>query len=261
MGSRAPLPLAASLVLVGALLLATVPAGPAQAGRGRPWPGHPDRVLVDHVVRPGDTATGLATRYHAWTRELVALNHLDRAGTLRVGERVRIPVVVSAARRHRADGRTPAASTGRRPSATPARHAEGWRHWRMTRTEVRQAIGRAARRHGVPVALAQAVGWQESGWHQPLRSSAGAVGVMQVLPATGLWMSLYAGRGLDLFDTHDNITAGVTLLRVLLAETGTTRRAVGAYYQGLGGVRRHGLYPETRRYVDNVLAIRDRLRH
>jgi hypothetical protein len=34
---------------------------------------------------------------------------------------------------------------------------------------------------------------------------------------------------------------------------------VGAYYQGLGAVRRHGLYDDTRAYVDNVLAIKHRL--
>jgi len=109
------------------------------------------------------------------------------------------------------------------------------------------------------VRLAQAVAWQESGWQQSAHSSAGAIGVMQVLPGTGMWMSLYAHRPLDLRDTHDNITAGVTLLRVLLGETRSNRRAVGAYYQGLAGVRRHGLLPETRRYVANVLALRDRL--
>src|SRR3954447_25445202 len=193
-----------------ALALPIVAAGPAEA-RTTPWPGHPDRRLVTHVVRAGDTATGLATRFHAWTRELVALNHLDRAGTLRVGERIRIPVVVSAARRSRTP--TPATVPAHQPahqsahqSATPS--ARGWRHWRMTRPEVRRAIARQAVRHGVPVRLAQAVGWQESGWYQPVRSSAGALGVMQVLPATGRWMSLYAGRRLDLRETHDNITAG-----------------------------------------------------
>ncbi len=62
------------------------------------WPLHPGRRLVRHTVRPGDTATGLAVRYHAWTRELRSLNHLGRHGTLYVGQRIRIPVVVAAAR-------------------------------------------------------------------------------------------------------------------------------------------------------------------
>jgi hypothetical protein len=244
-------PAVALSALAVTLLLTLVTVAPAEA-RGRPWPGHPDRRIVVHVVAPGDTATGLAVRYHAWTRELVALNRLGRSAALHVGERVRIPVVVSALPRQ-----------APRPEAhpRPARHhgSDGWRHWRMSRSEVRALIARTARRHDVPVRLAQAVGWQESGWHQRVRSSAGAVGVMQVLRGTGLWMSLYAGRPLHLRDTHDNVTAGVTLLRVLLDETRRTRRAIGAYYQGLGAVHQHGLYRETRRYVANVLAIRDRL--
>lgn len=255
------------LAVAAAIAVTALDASPADA-RGRPWPGHPDRALVNHVVRPGDTATGLATRYHAWTRELVALNHLDRAATLRVGERIRIPVVLSALPRHRkpapaspAPTPPPAASTPRQPSPSHVTGVDkhGWRHWRMSREEVKRAIGREAVRHGVPARLAQAVGWQESGWYQPVRSPAGALGVMQVLPTTGLWMSMYAGRPLDLRDTHDNIIAGVTLLRVLLDETRSTRRAIGAYYQGLGAVREHGLYPSTKQYVRNVLALRDRL--
>jgi soluble lytic murein transglycosylase-like protein len=193
-------------------------------------------------VQPGETATGLAVRYHAWTRELVSINHLGPGATLHAGERVRIPVVLSAARRERAS------------SLASAGHEE------MTRDEVRRAIGREARRLGVPVRLAQAVAWQESGWQQPVRSPVGALGVMQVLPSTGLWMSLYAHRPLDLRDTDDNITAGVTLLRVLLDETRRTRSAVAAYYQGLGALRRHGMYSDTRRYVANVRAVRQGLR-
>lgn len=251
-----------------ALVVALTLVAPASASaRGKPWPGHPDRRLVSHVVQPGDTATGLATRYHAWTRELIALNDLGPRALLRVGDRIRIPVVVSAARADRArrpaaEPKRPGTRSDREEQVSPkaARmRAAGWRHWRMSRTEVRAAITRAAQRRDVPVRLARAVAWQESGWHQPLRSSAGALGVMQVLPTTGLWMSLYLGRPLNLRDTHDNIAAGVMLLRVLLDETRSTRRAVAAYYQGLSGVRRHGMYPETRRYVRSVLALRDRL--
>lgn len=250
----------AVLVLLAGLLQVVLVAAPAEA-RGRPWPGHPDRLLVDHRVRPGDTATGLATRYHAWTRELVRLNHLGRAATLRVGETVLIPVVVSAAARHRTPHpAAPAVPPAAPPPPATDPTAQGWRHWRLSPAEVKQVIAREAQRRGVPVRLAQAVGYQESGWHQPLTSPAGALGVMQVLPGTGLWMSLYVGRPLDLRDTHDNVTAGVTLLRVLLDETSSTRRAVAAYYQGLGAVERHGIYPGSRPYVASVLAIRDRLR-
>jgi hypothetical protein len=46
---------------------------------------------------------------------------------------------------------------------------------------------------------------------------------------------------------------------VLRGET-SDRRAIAAYYQGLGAVREHGIYPVTRPYVRNVVALRERLR-
>jgi hypothetical protein len=82
---------------------------------------------------------------------------------------------------------------------------------------------------------------------------------MQVLPSTARWMELYVGRDLEPRRLRDNVAAGVTLLDVLAAETVSRARQVGAYYQGLGAVRRHGLYDDTRAYVDNVLAIKHRL--
>ena len=42
------------------------------------------------------------------------------------------------------------------------------------------------------------------------------------------------------------------LIRVLLDSTSTTRRAIGAYYQGLGGVTRNGMYADTKQYVSKV---------
>src|SRR3954466_12679721 len=94
--------------VAAAVILALLVLGAAPEARGTPWPGHPDRRLVTHVVRSGETATGLAVRFHAWTRELVRLNGLGRGAGLRAGERVRIPVVVSAARAARRAAAPPA---------------------------------------------------------------------------------------------------------------------------------------------------------
>ena len=49
------------------------------------------------------------------------------------------------------------------------------------------------------------------------------------------------------------------MLRVLLDNTSSERRAVAAYYQGLSGLRKHGMYAETRQYVASVMAIRKRV--
>jgi LysM repeat protein len=224
------------------------------------WPGHPGRRVVRYRVRPGDTATGLAVRFHAWTDELLAINHLGRSGALYVGQRIRVPVVTAAVRRHRAHHRVHHPRAHHRASH-PRRHHRAARPWTnddASRARVRRLVTRAATHHGVDPGLALAVAWQESGWQQHRYSSAGAIGVMQVLPGTASWMSSYAGRRLNPYGLHDNITAGVLLLRVLRGQTGP-RTAIAAYYQGLGAVQRHGTYRSTRAYVRNVVALRKRL--
>ena len=237
--------------------LTLLPSGAEAA----PWPGHPDRDLVGHVVRPGDTASGLAVRYHAWTDELVRLNRLGPRRTLVRGQRIRIPVVLSAVRRARGQAPAPKVRTRKhaKPPAALALHrtrppGRGWLHADLTRTQVRRLVVRTARRYDVPPKLALAVAWQESGWRQRRVSSTGAVGVMQVMPGTGRWMRWYVGRPLRLRDTHDNVLAGVMTLRVLRAWTKKDDNAIAAYYQGLGAVRRHGYFEDTRAYVAAVRA-------
>ena len=242
---------------------AVVVVGPQQsASAGTRWPGHPDRSLVSYTVRPGDTATGLSVRFHAWTREFVALN----GSQLHVGERVRIPVVLSAVRKARAGQGRPA---GRPAKGTTNRvrviehsvrpEGRGWLHDELTRTQVHRIISASARKHGVPADLALAIAWQESGWQQRRVSSAGALGVMQVMPDTGRWMRWYAGRPLRLRDTHDNVLAGMLTLKFLRANTTRDNRAIAAYYQGLGAVRDHGMFRDTRQYVRAVRAHQSRI--
>lgn len=229
-------------VVVAAAIAGGALTAPAAAEDER-LPG--GRHVKHYTVRPGDTATGLAVRFHAWTAELIAHNHLGPGAGLTVGEQIEVPVVSAAV-----------------PSSHRAHHAGAPREKQAaepSRQRVRQAIVRVSRLQGVDPQLSLAVSWQEAGWRMHHVSSAGAVGAMQVLPSTAKWMELYAGRDLHPRRMRDNVTTGVTLLGVLAAETVSRARQVGAYYQGLGAVRRHGLYDETRAYVDNVLAIKHRL--
>jgi hypothetical protein len=202
-------------------------------------------------------------RFHAWTAELRALNHLHGAGHLIAGRVVTIPVVDSAVPRARRTHRKHAAGPGRHPrrhAARPGRHTHR-HHWKQagaSRATVRRLVVRTARRHGVDPHLALAISWQESGWQQRRRSSTGAIGAMQVMPGTGRWMSLYVGRRLNIYSLRDNVLAGVVLITVLRHQV-SRRRAIAAYYQGLGAVQEHGLYPSTRRYTRSVLSLYHRL--
>ncbi len=90
-------------------------------------------------------------------------------------------------------------------------------------------------------------------------SGANAVGVMQVIPSSGRWASALVGRPLDLLDAADNVMAGVAILAALRSRA-PENIAVAAYYQGLASVRTHGMYADTRRYVADVLTLRERYR-
>jgi soluble lytic murein transglycosylase-like protein len=83
---------------------------------------------------------------------------------------------------------------------------------------------------------------------------------MQVMPGTWDWVQRnLATTQLNPASARDNVHAGVLYLGSLLRSTGgDPAAAAAAYYQGLGSVRAQGVLPETRRYVDNVLALRSR---
>jgi soluble lytic murein transglycosylase-like protein len=94
----------------------------------------------------------------------------------------------------------------------------------------------------------------ESGWQQGVVSPTGAIGLMQVEPYTGEWVSRYlASRTLNLRIASDNVLAGTLLLHHLLAvHGGDVEAALAAYYQGDASIRKHGLYDDTRRYQQVV---------
>jgi soluble lytic murein transglycosylase len=129
-----------------------------------------------------------------------------------------------------------------------------------------------ALRAGVPVSLLLGVIRQESVFTADIRSKAGALGLMQVMPATGrtLFRRENGGKGRpDLRDPGENVRLGASYLRDLLAEFhGDTASAVAAYNAGPGRVRSWkkaaGALPsdeflesipitETRVYVKRVL--------
>jgi soluble lytic murein transglycosylase-like protein len=119
---------------------------------------------------------------------------------------------------------------------------------------VRRIIVRAADRWDVPRAFALAVAWQESGWQQGVTSYAGAVGVMQLMPATADWVGQsMLGRRIDINATRSNVSAGVRLLKHYLQRYDGNRDLVlAAYYQGQTAVDRHGIYAVSRPYIASI---------
>jgi soluble lytic murein transglycosylase-like protein len=121
-------------------------------------------------------------------------------------------------------------------------------------------VGGIASSAGVSPSLAAAIAHQESGFDNGVVSSAGARGVMQVLPGTFDYVEKVLGHGAhDPSSPAQNVRAGVLYLRQLLRESGGDERtAVASYYQGPASVRQNGMLPDTQRYVANVMALRQR---
>ncbi len=139
------------------------------------------------------------------------------------------------------------------PPSTPVTAAtRGW-GGQPDRTRIRTLIGQSAGRYGVDPALVRAIAWQESGWWQGARSSAGAIGVMQLMPETAAWVGpALVGRRIDATDARDNIDGGTAYVAWLLRHADDRNRAVAAYYQGLGSVQSRGMFADTRQYVRSV---------
>ena len=92
--------------------------------------------------------------------------------------------------------------------------------------------------HGVDPDLVHAVIAVESGYRASAQSSAGAQGLMQLMPGTQRDLGVS-----DAFDPRQNVDAGVAYLRRLTDKFGTTALALAAYNAGPGAVRRYNGIP------------------
>ncbi|WP_257430403.1 transglycosylase SLT domain-containing protein [Nocardioides carbamazepini] len=120
-------------------------------------------------------------------------------------------------------------------------------------TPYAELIDAAAARTGVPGGLIAAVARQESGFDPRAVSSAGAQGLMQLMPGTAQGLGVT-----NPFDPAQAIDGGARLLRSLLDRFGRTDLALAAYNAGPGAVARYGgipPYQETQSYVRNVMAM------
>jgi soluble lytic murein transglycosylase-like protein len=151
----------------------------------------------------------------------------------------------------------PASASVSQPVGAPAQGSPAGPPYTTSERVTASQIGSIAAANGVPPSLAEAIGWQESGFNNGLVSSADARGVMQILPGTWQWINSSLTRApLSPSSATDNVRGGVLLLHSLLQATGgSPTLAAAGYYQGLPSVERHGLFPSTQRYVRSVMSL------
>ena len=116
------------------------------------------------------------------------------------------------------------------------------------RARTRQAIRDASLRFAVDADLIRSVIRHESAGDIRAVSHKGAMGLMQLMPATAERMGVVCA-----FDPRQNVLGGTRYLRRMRDRLGTWERAVAAYHAGPGRVERNRLPAETRRYVARVM--------
>ena len=122
----------------------------------------------------------------------------------------------------------------------------------VSRTDFDEIIARQAKANGLETALLRAVIQAESNFDPRAVSPQGAMGLMQLMPATAAALGVS-----DPFDPEQNIAGGARYLRQQLDRFGDLSLALAAYNAGPGNVARyHGLppFPETQAYVSRILA-------
>lgn len=184
-----------------------------------------------HLVRAGETLSEIAVRFGTSVAALARANNIADPNMVIAGTRLSVP------------------STG----AVAARSASASR----SVGPIESLLEGSAATHGIDAALVKAIAWQESGWQQHAVSSAGAIGVMQVMPGTADLVNSWTGSDLDVRHAGHNIELGVRYLRHLLDIMPTEAKAVAGYYTGPGAVGRR-LSRIQRPYVRNVMALKNR---
>lgn len=139
-------------------------------------------------------------------------------------------------------------------------------------SEYRPMIAASAKRHSVNPYLVAAIIQGESGWRPDAVSKVGAVGLMQVLPATaddlrGRVATDFSVAAVELTDPATNIEYGTAYMRLLVERYHEIEPALAAYNAGMSNVdvwMRRGddiretiEFPETRHYVLRVMRAKD----
>jgi len=181
-----------------------------------------------HTVAAGESFFSISQRYHVSPWRLARVNGMSLMATIVPGQRLALP-------------------PGARLTADGAP---------VDRGTVRGAIDKWAGVYGVDPQLARALAWMESGFQEDVTSSAGAIGVMQLLPETWEWVDTILLRQPTPRTYDGNVRAGVRYLRWQLDQfDGDVKLALAGYYQGARAVRERGLFDDTKQYVSVILQL------
>lgn len=207
----------------------TIPSGGSTGGGGAS--ASTGTSNMQYRVKAGDTLSWIAQNFGATVANIAAINDLDNENHIVEGQLLAVP-------------------------ATAVAQPTG-----LTQSSARQMLLDASVEFGIVPDLILALAWQESGWQQHLVSSAGAIGVMQVIPSTANWAINDLGvRNAEDWRTNprSNIRVGAAVLSALIDQAGGNGNLGLAFYvQGWWSVEQYGFFDETDDYIASVNALRD----
>jgi hypothetical protein len=179
---------------------------------------------VPHTVEPGESLWSIAAVNGLTVEELAAANGLSPDAWLVAGDTVMIP---------------------------PAGGATSVPPYPTDEIVSPEQVGSIAAEQGMSAPLVQSIAWNESAFNNAAVSSAGARGVMQIMPDTWTFITgQLADHPLDPASATDNVKAGVLYLHYLYhLKGGDGDATVASYFQG---PNREDLLPETETYVREI---------
>lgn len=222
-----------------------------------------------YTVKAGDTMSAIAAGNGVGLAELLAANNLGSSALIFPGQKISLPGAAAVETEQDSSAIAPAASQTNPlvPSSFlgftyPTAVVDSANQNKNllnaapvpSRDEMKSIIISTANRMGVEPSLALAFAFQESGFDQRAVSPANAIGTMQVIPSSGEWASDLTGRQINLLDPYDNVSAGIAIIRQLLATSKDLDNAIAGYYQGQYSVSTNGMFDDTLDYVAAIKA-------